>query len=230
MDLFRVIIISFSQPLTLIILIIIAYKILKRKKDFSTIILSLFFFLYIIAFILNILYLLLSSIIANPLILFLLYSIVFYFTILSPVFIIIFILNLLNNSKRISLFTFLIYAIFVFMLLFIPEGIIISDENNWVPIYSLRFLIIVYIYLTAFYTIPILIFSLKVYKFFEDKTLKKKMKYLITGAILELPIYYGAILFNTQQIPLFRVIWPPISSTLLIITAILIYYSVGRNL
>jgi len=135
-----------------------------------------------------------------------------------------------EKKKNHTLFLFIFYAITAFLLLLTPKGIIITEEKNWVPIYSLNFLIIAYIYISAFITIPTLIFSLKIYQFFEDKTLKRKMKFFIVGALLELPIMYGAILFNTQIIPLFRIIWPPTSSILLIITALLIYYGVGREL
>jgi hypothetical protein len=68
------------------------------------------------------------------------------------------------------------------------------------------------------------------YKLFEDKGLKKKLRYFSLGIFGTFISLYGLILYNTWDDPLYKLIWGVISLFLVPISGFLIYYGIGHNL
>lgn len=228
-DLSRILIVSLGQPIVVIIFLFLAYKILKRKKNISTLILSIFYFFIAIAFLLNIFFIL-FSLISFTEILFPIYIAISYLILTAPINIIIFIISLLKDytkKKYIQFYSgYLILSIIVFL---VPGGIKIN-LNTLRPEYSWTFLIVSYIYFSSFMSLPTIYLSFKLYYYFEDKTLKKKLSYFLVGIFSLYLVFYGSVLYNTWDYAVYRTIWGYISITLLISSALLIYYGMGQNL
>ncbi|MFX1238476.1 MAG: hypothetical protein ACFE8P_12250 [Promethearchaeota archaeon] len=131
-------------------------------------------------------------------------------------------------NKQIIVFT--IYAIISFLLLLIPGGITIDETTDWRPLYSYLLFVVLLIYATAALIIPSFIFSIKIYKSFEDEIVIKKWKYYFIGYCGFAFSFYGWMVYNTITDPLVRVIWSIISGVILIPSGILMYLGIGRQL
>lgn len=202
----------------------LAFKVLKRRFNKTTLALSLFYIFPGIAFILNILFIPFST----TLIGFIIYFLICYFLIFGMIFLIIFIINLLyvDFSLNKQFLIIISYAISVFLLIYLPQGINIV---NGIPVFILQFSIIIYLYLSILILLPYIILSIKLLKLFEDKKLKKKLRYFILGCLGMILTLYGTILHNTWQDPIFRLIWNFLS-LVIIPFGFLIYYGIGQNL
>lgn len=228
-DLSRILIISLGQPVVVIIFLFLAYKILKRKKNISTLILSSFYFFIAIAFLLNIIFIIFSLISFN-LILFPIYIAISYLILTAPINIIIFIISLLKdytNKKYIQMYMgYIIVSILIFL---VPGGIKINSTTLR-PEYSWTFFIVSYVYFSSFMSLPTIYLSFRLYYYFEDKTLKKKLSYFLIGIFSLYLVFYGSVLYNTWDFAIYRTIWGYFSITFLISSALLIYYGMGQNL
>ncbi len=207
----------------------LAYKVLKRKRDYASITLCAFYVIMSIGLILNVIYLLVT-VTKLEIILYLLYFSSSFSITYSLIFILVFLNIILKedfSNKKYFIIIFS-YAIGCILIHLFPEGITFSE--NWTPIYSWTFLIVVYIFFTCVITVPIIIYSIQLYRRFLAQNLKEKLRMLllgITGVILSL---YGAILFNTWQEPIFKFIYSIFAIFLLISSGLLIYYGIGRTL
>lgn len=121
----------------------------------------------------------------------------------------------------------LTYAIINLFVLSIPGSI---TFNVGIPAYSWVFLIITYIIFTLGTVIPTIVFSIKLYNTFEDKTLKRKLKYFFIGVIGMCFAFYGLMLYNTWFDSIFRSIWTIVVFFIVIPSMFLIYYGIGQNL
>ncbi|TFG24149.1 MAG: hypothetical protein EU532_12820 [Promethearchaeota archaeon] len=164
------------------------------------------------------------------------YNLAAYFITFGPIFLVVFIQNFLNvNSNfptKTNIIIISLYGIVLFFLILIGSitgAITINAASNWIPIYSLSFLIALYIFFSFFVLVPTVFFSIRLYKTFKDKKLKKKLMYFFIGIFGILIAFYGLILYNTWHESLFRLIWP-IVSLLTIPSGYLIYYGIGRDL
>ncbi len=128
--------------------------------------------------------------------------------------------------KRQNLFI-LTYAIINLLVLTIP-GLITFNEG--VPAYSWVFLTFIYIIFTLGTVIPTIIFSIKLFNTFEDRTLKRKFKFFIIGVIGMCFAFYGLMLYNTWSDSIFRTIWSFLVFFIVIPSILLIYYGIGQNL
>jgi len=73
------------------------------------------------------------------------------------------------------------------------------------------------------------IFFKKLYNKFEKNELKKKFKYFTGGTYGMFLSSYGAVLYNTWQNPIFKLVWTFLS-LIIIPSGILIYCGIARNL
>lgn len=224
-DFARILTIYLTQLIFSGIFLIIAYKILKRNRNRLTLTLSGFYFSLSIGFILNAVYLPLD----NELLVSIIYIIAAYFVLLSPIFLVLFNINLLQAGKENLLRKWALYIIlYTFSLIFclnIPGGITFFKDPNWRPKFALEFLIVLYFFITIFMLIPLIITSLKLYKGFEDVKLKKKLGYFFLGIFGFTFTFYGLVYYNYSDDLLFRSIWSVTTSVITLLCVGLIYYA-----
>lgn len=202
----------------------LAFHLLKRNYNRSTLILSAFYIFPGLAFVLNIIFFPYRTTVAG----YVLYIISAFLLLFGQIFIVIFIINLFYTDQNFWLknqnLIIFSYAIIILIVLNIP-GLITIIEGT--PVYSWVLLIISYIIFSLFIVIPTIIFSVKLYNIFEDETLKRKLKYFFIGIIGMYFAYYGLILYNTWFNPLFRSIWAILVFLTVVPSGILIFYGVG---
>jgi len=205
------------------------YKVLKRNRNRLSLLFSGLYISLSLAFIINVIYIPLRT---NPLV-YILHLLSVYLVIFGFIFLILFNINLLNIYTDFSLkkqsFIVLLYAITIFFLIQYPGGITINEQTNWKPVWSWDFLIILYIYVTAFIIAPTIILSLKIYKKFQDKDLRKKWKLYFTGICCLSISFYFAGLYNTWNNPTYRSIYS-VLSLIEILAGVLIYYGFGHKI
>jgi len=161
-----------------------------------------------------------------------LYIFLTYLTILSFVFVLVFILGLLKlkyvfTIKK-ALLLILLYGIVWLLLLLYPGAITYS--LNWSPVYSFPLYIAANILFTFSFTIPVIFYSIRLRRLFLDSDLKKKLSLFLVGILMITIIIYGALLYNTWQNSTFKTIWSLSTTVLLISSGLLIYYGIGRDL
>ncbi len=224
-DFARILTIYLTQLIFSGIFLIIAYKILKRNRNRLTLTLSGFYFSLSIGFILNAVYPPLD----NELLVSIIYIIAAYFVLLSPVFLVLFNINLLQAGKENLIRKWALYIIlYTFSLIIclnIPGGITFVKDPNWRPEFALKVLIVLYIFITIFMLIPLIITSFKLYKSFEDIKLKKKLGLFFLGLFGFLYTLYGLVYYNYSDNLLFRLILSIITSIITLICVGLIYYA-----
>lgn len=231
-ELFRYLNIFILQTLYSAFLFYLAYRILKRNLNRITINLSLFYFSSGLGLFLSIIFILISNTALGIII----YYLAAYFITFGPIFLVVFIQNLLKVNSSFptkgNLIIISLYGIILFLLISIASitgAITINTTTNWIPIYSWSFLIALYIFFSIFVSLPTIIFSIKLYTTFKDKELKKKLMFFFLGIFGIFIAFYGLILYNTWQEPIYRFAWP-ILSLLTIPSGYLIYYGIVRNL
>jgi len=212
------------------IFLLIAYRILKRNRSRLSIMLSFFYILNGIGFFLiTIRY----NFIINPIV-YILYILGVFLINISMIFILFFNLNLLKSQSQLSnkklLVIIFFYSIVFFPVLLIPNGITISEETNWFPVWSWQFFIIISIVMTVMMICPNIVISLKLYKMFEDDTLKKKFRLFFIGVIILFFGWFASALYNTWDNIFFRSFWSIASIIVVISSATIIYYTWGRNI
>lgn len=228
-DLSRFFLILTIQLFVSAIFFYLAFKVLKRNYNPTTLTLSIFYIFIGVGFILNVIFLPLSSYLVG----YIIYYIAAFLIIFGGIFLVLFIKNLLNLeaiffSKQ-NLMIMISYAILVLFVLFFPGGITISEKTEWTPDWSWAFFLTLCFLDACYIIIPTIILSVKLYKRFEDKNLKRKLRYFILGIIFILFAYYGLLLYNTWDEIIFKRIWTFLS--LIVVPAgLLIYYGIGHNL
>lgn len=229
-DIARFLIVIFMHSFITVLLYFLSFKILRRNINRMTINLSLFYFLPGTGFLLNLIFLTLSTSFLG----YILYFISAFCTLSGFIFIVIVLINIINikpySSKKRQILIIFIYLILGLVILFLPGGITINEDTNWTPVFSLPFLITMYIYFTSIIFIPSLIFSYKIYKSFKDKKLKIKYLFFFIGIIGMLLAFYGLILFNTWYNPTFRTIWSVLVFFIVVPSGIFIYYGIIHKL
>ena len=225
----RLFLILVIQSLISIFFFVTAFKIVKRNRNRSTLTLSTFYVLSGCGFIVN---LILLPININPAS-FILYIISFFLISFGQIFLVIFLKNLLKIEQDAQLKTdFIIVLVFALLLLLLPtltRGITFNEQTNWSPVFSWPFLILLYMLLTLMIFGPSISFLKKLYNRFENEDLKKKLRFFMIGCYGMMFSLYGAILYNTWQNPIYKIIW---SFLVLIIvpSGFLIYYGIAHDL
>lgn len=225
----RLIFIFLFYPFIAIFFLILIYKVLKRKRNRLSITLSMFFIIEDAGLILNFVYLLIE-INKEEIILYLLYFSSSIFVLFAPIFILVFINLLLKidfTNKNYFIIIFF-YAIGCILVHFIPRGITFSED--WTPIYSLTFFIVILIFITLVIVVPTIFYSIRLLHKFTDRDLKKRIKMFLLGITEILFLLYGVVLFNTWQEPIFKYIYSIFVIFLLISSGLLIYYGIAKTL
>ncbi len=162
-----------------------------------------------------------------------LYFITFFIISFGQIFLIIFLRTLLNldidTTSKVDFFIIFVYGLLILIPFFIPEGFSFNESTNWIPIYSWNFLLVIYTIFTVMIIIPSTIYFKKLYNKFEKIELKKKLRYFTAGIYGMFFTSYGAVLYNTWQNPIFKVVWTFLS-LIIIPSGLLIYYGIARNL
>jgi len=208
----------------------IAYRILKRGKKRLNLILVSFYFAGIMGIFLNFIY----APLTNEFWVYLLNFFTNFCFFLAPIFLVVFEILLLKSNVlfgiKKQLFIVIGYGILLCGIIFIPEGVSISQNTDWKPVWSIVYFIYAVVVTSVFGTIPSLYFGLKIYKKFENYELRKRWILFIGGVIAIYIFTYGTFLSNTLNSELFRSIWSVVALTLTITGPILLYYGVGKQI
>ncbi len=211
-----------------------AYKLLKRAKNKSTFTLSSFFILVSLAYFLATL----STFLINTPVSYFLYIFGIYFFFFSHCFLIIIswvIVKLDEKSSywklRLIVIFYGILSTYVLWIGFYFNGIIYDSSTNWVPNFSLFFLIFSWTFLLTFLIIPQIYFSFKLLKVFEGVILKRRINMFIISVFLELSVVFSLFLYNNLFDNLiYRTFYLLIMPAVSTFAAFLIYKSFGKEL
>lgn len=227
----RIMVAFISQTFIIILFSFLVFKMLKRNRKRSTITLAAFYLLLSVGLFMNIIFILLISS-DNNVVISISYSIASYFIIFPFIFILIFINVILKMEenftlKKITIIS-VIYGVLCSTFYIFPGGI--TFTSNWIPVYSIPLFIYVNIIFTGYITIPILFYSIRLYRLFKARNLKEKLRILLIGIYLMLGTVYGAIYFNTTSDPIFRTVWGVCAVSMEITAGLLVYYGIGKDL
>ncbi|MBY9006017.1 MAG: hypothetical protein KGD63_04600 [Candidatus Lokiarchaeota archaeon] len=234
LTLVRIITVYFVQGFLVAFFIYLVYKIIKRDRKRLNYIFSFQYIIPAIALSINFFY----APLAVESVVLILNFITTILTAFSTIFNLLFILILLKsekviNTKKQILFT-AIYCIALVMSIFIyynPNiGITMNGTTNWLPAWKWPlFFYIIAIYI--FYAVlPSYYYTVKVYRRFEDKDLKKKWRVFIIGNTALYTVIILIFLSNTLNIAIIRTIFSILSGILSILGAYGTYYGVLRQL
>lgn len=224
--------------------LLITYQILKRRRQRLNIIFAGFFISTIIGNALNIIY---FSMTVKDTILALNFLTNFFF-VLGPIFIltvnrIILESTIIFSVKRQNMYI-LFYGLLLFlgMLILILLGLIFDplwpnkpllgltiNPYTHAPVWGLVFLIYVISFSAIFVVIPIIRTSLKIFKSFETKALKKKWLYYFVGSLGAFSIFYLIIIGNLLDDINFKNIVSIYGISVLLWVS-LMYYGIGFKL
>ncbi len=212
------------------IFLLVAYKILRRNRNELTLSLASFYIIMSIGLILNAIYLPLRI---NPLV-YILYFFTVFCLLLGQIFLVLFNYFLLKFGARISrkatLIFLIIYVILILLNLSIPGGFTINETTDWKPKWTWALLVTVSMFIMCFIIIPFTILFIKIYKFFNDEELKKKLLFFYTGYCGMTAAFYGGLIYITWDNPIFIIVWTIIVLPISLTSGLLIYYGIGSKL
>ena len=226
----RFFLIYMVNSLVIATFLIITVKILKRNKNQLTVVLCSFFIFAALSLIINaIFYPLRIEIYVS-----FLYFLTIFLILFCQIFLVLFNLILLNKgarypSKKIILIV-LFYAIIIFITLSIPGGYNYNEKTNWRPVWTVWFFFIVCIINLCFIQIPFIFLYFKLNSLFEDKDIKKKLRWWFVGFGGYSIGMYGVFLNNTLSNVLFQIIWPVVATALAIFSGLIFYRAWGQSL
>lgn len=228
----RIITVFIGQPIAAILYLILAIKLILRKKTKMILFLFFQFISYSLNSFLNIVFIILLLFGYIDL-LYPLYYLMLYIALFSPIFILLFILNIfhlkLHKNIKLQILLIIIYAIVVYFILMIPGAVTLDSQNNYKPLYSWNFTLITYLFITSVIVIPTLFSSLRIYFVLENPFLKNKFKKIIIGTNILFIGFYGLLLFNTWHNQIFRFIWSIFIFLIMIPSSVLLYFAVGKE-
>ncbi|MCK4286113.1 MAG: hypothetical protein KAX18_07910 [Candidatus Lokiarchaeota archaeon] len=228
----RAITIYGAQGILFAFFLFLAYKILSRDRKRLNIIFSLFYLSVVIGLLVNFVY----APIEDVTIVLILNFVTNFFIYFAVVFLVVFELILLKSEKVITfpkqLLIILIYGIALFcMILFVfVEGLGVTLNPSWAPIWSVPFFIYVVLVVTLGGIIPIFYFALQISKKFEDEILRKRWKFFIIGVGALFIFMYGIFISNMLDNSTVRIAMGALGLILAIIGGYLIYYGVGKSI
>jgi len=208
----------------------LAYRILKRDTKRLNLMLSLGYITASIGIFINFIY----APLTNEAIVIVLYYMTIFFMFLFCAFFLVFLLILLKSEKvftqKKQLLLIIIYGIAELCSFFIPNGVIINASTDWKPVWSWLMFIYFVSVIVCLGLAPSLYISSKIYKQFEDDQLKRKWKFFILGICGIYTFAIATLLSNALNIQTFRTILSLFAFILVIISPLLIYYGVGRQI
>ena len=183
-ELSRLLIVFIPQLILAALFLFLAIKLLRRNQQRPTVTLGMLYIISASGLIFNAIFLLIAAFQPeNEVLLLVIYFLTIFPLLLSPVFLLTFMLNLLKLGDvftiKKQLIITLIYGFIISIIFFAPNGIAFSEQ--WRPIFSWGFLTLVYITLTVFILLPTFWYSRRLIKTFQDKSLKKKLMTFIIG-------------------------------------------------
>jgi len=206
------------------------FKMLKRNTNRNSLTLSGFYVFVSFGLVMNVVAVLIAFFSPGEFIS-VLYFFATYFTMFSFVFVLVFVLSLLKLKYVFTLkkaFVILLAYGIAWLLFHLYPGV--TYPENWVPVYNFPYYITGNILFTVSFTIPVIYYSLRLRKLFEDSNLKKKLSWFLIGIALAIFLVYGLLLYNTWDNPTFKTIYGFSIIVLLISSGLLIYYGMGRDL
>ena len=232
-DMVRIVIIFIPQLIVAGLFLFLAIKLLRSKKQRTTVTLCMLYILSGSGLIFNAMHVVLAAFQPENVVLLLVIYFLSYFPMLfSAVFILTFMISILRLGDvftiKKQLIITLTYGFIIGIIFFTPNGITFSEQ--WRPIYSWEFLTLVYIALTVFIVLPTLWYSRRLVKTFQDRILKRKLSIFIIGVIGMFFSLYGTVLYITWQGSLFSSLWSILTAFIIIPSALFIYYGIGREL
>jgi len=227
---FRFLLIYFVNSVVIATFLIITVKILIRNKNQLTVVLSSFFIFAALSLGINAIYYPLRI----EIYVYTLHFLTLFLILFCQIFLVLFNLILLNKgvrypSKKIILIV-LFYAIIILIALSIPGGYIINEKTNWRPVWTVWFFFIVCIIMLCFIQIPFIFLYYKLNSLFEDKDIKKKLRWWFVGFEGYSIGLYGVFLNNTLSNILFQIIWPIIATIFAIVSGLIFYRAWGQSL
>ena len=204
------------------------YKILKSEKSRKTYRLVLFYLLNITFTTVNLVY---AFIKLNPLTFWLHFTSV-YLMLLSPVFYYVFNMMILKSEElldtRLEIIIVVIYSSTLFITMFISgflfQGITIDQSTAWRPVWTMNFVIPMYILITIICLIPSLMRSMQILRLIKNEELRKRWKILSLGFFMLIGIGYGVFIYNSWNNTTFKIIWLLFSLIISPTAALLIHY------
>lgn len=207
---------------------ILIYKTLKKGKDKPHLMICGFFISFAISISLNAIY--------APIFLMdirnVLYRVNIFFLFFGLFFTLLFTLYLYKENEiknQYLLIPSVLYGIILILLLYHPESITISVLTNWNPIWELSILISIIFISLGLCFIPTIALSIIIYRRFQIKVLKKKLKYFIIGIVGAHITLYGAIIVYTTNNSAIILIFS-FTSMVNIVWTLFIYYGMTSNL
>ena len=204
------------------------YKILKSEKSRKTYRLVLFYILNIAFTSVNLVY---AFIKLNSLTFWLHFTSV-YLMLLSPVFYYVFNMMILKSEElldtRLEIIIVVIYSSTLFITMFISgflfQGITIDQSTAWRPVWTMNFVIPMYILITIICLIPSLMRSMQILRLIKNEELRKRWKILSLGFFMLIGIGYGVFIYNSWNNTTFKIIWLLFSLIMSPTAALLIHY------
>jgi hypothetical protein len=230
----RIIAVSITQCWPIAYSIFFTYNLLKRSKNYTTISLSSFFIAQSSAFLI----LLVSIFTANTSFSYPIFIIGYFLYFFSFAFLIIFSWLVLNVDKKISSKSILALLIFyvITSICIVGVGILINGihygvSTDWVPVFTLDFAIISWIYIGLMYLTPEVVIIYKLLRNFKNSPIKKRIYLLVISLLMgislaALPILYNYLIDNGFYRGIHMFIALPLST----ISAYIIYRSLGKGL
>jgi len=217
------------QSLVVFTFIFFAYKMLKRKITKSSLSLAIFFLIESSAGIINMIYIVLEF---SYLVIFLFHLSYFLFF-FGLYFFLLFLISFFEEQFRITYkkLTIIaaIYIVAIIIVLNFPGGINFKINGTWRPNWNWNFLFVLYIFITIFYTVPILFFSYRLLKYIQFEGFKKRMKFFLIGTCLLIFQMYGLVLYNTWNNEIYRIFWF-LLTIFNISSPLFLYLGVGKNI
>jgi len=204
------------------------YKILKSEKSRKTYRLVLFYLLNIRFTTVNLVY---AFIKLNPLTFWLHFTSV-YLMLLSPVFYYVFNMMILKSEElldtRLEIIIVVIYSSTLFITMFISgflfQGITIDQSTAWRPVWTMNFVIPMYILITIICLIPSLMRSMQILRVIKNEELRKRWKILSLAFFMLIGIGYGVFIYNSWNNTTFKIIWLLFSLIITPSAALMIHY------
>ena len=231
---FRLVIVSIFQIWPVFYCSYFAYRLLKRAKNRSTYILSIYFATTALTYFLATL----STYLVNIPISYIIYVISIYLFVFSYSFLINFSWILTKIDKKSCNTTFYlritlsaILSLYVIIIAIFFNGITLDASTDWIPKYSWFFLGFTWTYILVSYIIPQIFLSFKILKIYEGIVLKRRLNRFLISVFLALLLLVFLFLYNTWiENEIFRTFYIFTMPELATVAGYLVYKGFGKEL
>ena len=156
-----------------------------------------------------------------------------FFIVFSLIFLTIFCLSVYKQNKfgtfkQISII--ITHGTLIVFSILIPNGVEISEANNWIPRWNLFFFLYIITLTLVLGLIPTIYYSLRISSTLNDKELKKRWKFFLISIVLYYVAMYGTFLSNYLNNNIFRIIIAITAVILIMAGHCMIYFGVIKKL